>query len=262
MTRETTYLILMGVITISNAIVAIRMFLRKKSPMAKPEDRFPIQTEYPVEPYFTCGGKQYYRYMDTNNLPAGRALAALKYYIQLKTNCDEQFLRYYHKAMEATLADQKAIKLERLFELKNMLGDRLTWAFHPGIIMNYAAVLYLEEGENPYTFDEELNRRKVEHWKANASAEMFFFAEPFLRLIPYSTAAGDSPQTYSHAIVEADLLHHKKILQLLSSMMTSSADVSSLSLQITALEMLRDYVASRQTNTSYTSSSGIQLSKS
>ena len=48
MTRETTYLILMGVITISNAIVAIRMFLRKKSPRAKPEDRFPIQTEYPV----------------------------------------------------------------------------------------------------------------------------------------------------------------------------------------------------------------------
>lgn len=231
----------------------------KPKPQPKPEDSFPIQTEYPVEPYFTCGGKKYYRFMDTNNLPAGRSLAALKYYIQLKTNCDEDFLRYFHKTMEATLADQKAIKLERIFELKNMLGDRLTWAFHPRIIMNYAAVLYLEEGENPYTFDEELNRRKIEHWKQNANAEAFFFAEPFRKLIPYSTDAVESPRTYSHATIEADLIHHRKILQLLSSMMTSSADVSSLSSQITALETLRDYVASQQTNTSSSSSSDIQL---
>ncbi len=242
-------------------MVSCQVYLSKskKKPQPKPEDSFPIQTEYPVEPYFTCGGKKYYRFMDTNNLPAGRSLAALKYYIQLKTNCDEDFLRYFHKAMEATLADQKAIKLERIFELKNMLGDRLTWAFHPRIIMNYAAVLYLEEGENPYTFDEELNRRKIEHWKQNAKAEAFFFAEPFRKLIPYSTDAVESPRTYSHATIEADLIHHRKILQLLSSMMTSSADVSSLSSQITALETLRDYVASQQTNTSSSSSSDIQL---
>lgn len=256
MSDQTTTALAAGIVLIGILVSALAIGMaRRRKRNRKPEDRFPIQTEFPVEPYFECGGKKYYRFMDTSNLPAGRSLAALKFYIQLKTNCDEEFLRYFHKAMDATLGDQKAIKLEKLFELKNMLSDRLNWAFHPGILLNYASVLYLEEGENPYTYDEELNRRKIEHWKESAQAEAFFFAEPFMRLIPYSTDAVSSHQTYSHAIMEADLLHHRKILQLLSSMMTSSDDASNLSSRITGLEMLRDYVANRRTNTSYSSSS-------
>lgn len=232
-----------------------------KKPEPIPADKFPQQTDYPVEPYFTVGGKTFYQFVDPNNLPAGRSLAALKYFIQLKTNCDEKFLRYFHQAMDGVLKDKEKIDLEKMFELKNILGDRLTWAFHPSIILRYASVLYMAEGENPYTYDDTFNDRKIEFWKQNATAESFFLASPFTRLIPYSKDAVGYVPKYSEVVVEADLIHHKKVLQLLSSMTKSNGDVSSLSSQITALEMLRDYVANRQMNTSSLSTSGIQLLK-
>lgn len=235
----------------------IRLTRKKK----QPADRFPVQTEYPVEAYFKVADVTFFRFCDPNNLPAGRSLAALKYFIQLKTNCDEKFLRYFHSAMESVLQDKESINLEKMFELKNILGDRLTWAFHPAIIFKYASVMYLQDGENPYTYDEAFNEKKIEFWKENAGAEAFFLAEPFTNLIPYSKEAVGYVPTYSAVVIEADLLHHRKVLQLLSSTMKSSGDVSSISSQITILEMLRDYVASRQTNTSSTSASGIQLLK-
>lgn len=233
---------------------------KKETPPPAPQDKFPINTEYPVEPYFKVGGVTFYKFVDSSNLPAGRSLASLKYFMQLKTNCDDAFLHHLERAWDASLK-ANPINLEHQFELKNMLRDRLSWAFHPAIIFRYASVMYMQEGENPATYDEVFNDRKIEFWKAHASAESFFLAEPFLNLMPYSKDVVGYVPKYSLAVVEADLLHHRKVLQLLLSLTTSSEDVSSLSSQITTLEMLRDYVGNPQMNILSSSNSDIQLLK-
>ena len=222
-------------------------------------DVFPTQTDYPVEPYFRINGRVFYRFTDATNIPAGRSLAVFKYYQQLRTNTDETFLQYFHKGMEAVLSDNKSIQLEKLFDLKNMLGDRLTWAFHPEIVLRYASVVYLAENENPHTYDEKFNDAKIEWWKENTDAGAFFLAEPLMKLMPFTIDAEVSLPTYSEAVISADILQHQKILQLLSATTKLSDDALSLSSRITTLEMLKNYVANRRTNISSTSSSDIQL---
>lgn len=224
-------------------------------------DIFPTPTEYAIEPYFKIQDRVFYRFMDATNIPAGRSLAVLKYYMQLQTNTDETFLRNFHQVMAAVLGDSKSINLEKLIDLKNILGDRLNWAFHPEIVLRYASVVYLAENENPNTYDEKFNDAKIEWWKQNTDVTAFFLAEPFMKLIPCLPDADVSLPTYSQAVLEADILHHKKLLQLVSSTLKLSAADLNLSSRITTLEMLRDYVANQRTSTSYTSSSDIQLLK-
>lgn len=249
-------------ITIAGFLLALySMIKEKKVAKKKPADRFPIQTEYPIEPYFEVGGRTYYAFTNTSNLPAGRSLAALKYFMQLKTNCDDNYLRSFQETMAAVLADPAKISLEKLIALKNQLGDRLTWAFTPAIIYRYASVLYLDKDENPYTYDEDYNAKKIEFWKAHSTFEAFFLSEPFLKLIPYSTSVEGSLPTYSLAVIEAELLQLRELLSLHSTMLNSAATASSLNSQITMLEMLRDYAKSRQTSISSTSPSDIRSIK-
>lgn len=224
-------------------------------------DIFPTKTDYPTEPYFRIQERVFFRFVDTTNIPAGRQLAAFKYYMQLRTNTDETFLLYFHKAMETVLSDNKSIQLEKLFELKNMLGDRLNWAFHPDIVLRYASICYLDANENPFTYDEKYNDEKIKWWKENTDIGAFFLAEPLMKLMPHSIDADVSLPTYSAAVIEADILQHKKLLQVLSATLKLNGDDSSISARITMLETLRDYATNQQTSTSYTSKSDIQLLK-
>lgn len=221
---------------------------------------FPQKTEYAVEEYFTVKGEPFYQFVDASNIPAGRSLAALKYYIPLMSNCDDKYLNGYVKAME-TVLDANPIKIESIFKLKNEMKDRLTWAFHPQHLMKYASVVYLSKNENPYTYDEVFNEKKIEFWKENATAHDFFLSEPIVKLMPLLKNVGNSFPEYSQVVMESDLLLHKNLLDILSLNPNSAEDVLNINSAITALKRLRDYVVNPSTNISSSSTSSIQLSK-
>lgn len=223
-------------------------------PWRKKKDRFPIQTDYPVEPAFQVAGQTFYRFKDPNNIPSGRTIAVLKYAIQLKTNSDEGFLQRFYEAQKATLdAQDGKISITRLASLNNMLGDRLKWALHPGLVMKYASVVYMAEGESPYSYDESYGEEKIRFWMENTKAHDFFLTEPIRKLLLFSEMPSDQVLPYSEAVVALALEQEKELLRILSSAMPSPDSNQNLDSRITGLQTLQSYIAGRQTSTSSTS---------
>lgn len=218
----------------------------------KPKDKFPIQTDYPVELAFQVDGRPFYQFCTPDNIPAGRALSVLKMYTQLQTNCDEEWLKYYSEAMNAILTAQDKIDLPKLMELNKMLKDRLEWAFHPGLLFEFASVVYMGEDENPYTYDEEYNRQKIEWWKEHATLHDFLI-EPFRKLIPFIDTADTSPVIFSQVIAKMDLQQHIKLSEILSLKTPSSGSVQKLQLRMRILEGLQNYAAGQRPSTFSTS---------
>lgn len=206
-----------------------------------------------MEVAFTIGGRSFFRFSDPNNIPAGRTMAVLKYFIQLKTNTDENFLQRLHEAQTAVLNDPAKISINRLIELNKMLGDRLKWVLHPELVLKYASVVYLSEEESPYTYDETFADKKIQFWKENSTAHDFFLSEPIMKLIPSLETLNVSPLKYSEAVVALDLEMHRELLQIVSLTLPSSASSQNLTSRIMMLEALENYIACRQINTPFLS---------
>lgn len=218
-------------------------------------------TEYPVQESFEIAGRKYFEFVDTSNMPAGRFLAALKYYIPLKTNCDETFMKYFVKAMDSVLSDPKQISIEKMINLKNMVKDRTEFIFTPELVMKYASVVYMAENESPYTYDEVFGEEKISFWKANASAEDFFLSQPILKLLPQLRSAGGYVQSYSTMVREAQVQHLIKISEILSPHQKWADDVTNISLLITQLRKQTGFVGNQSMNISSTSTSNTLSSK-
>lgn len=228
--------------------------LRKKQPAAKePIDKFPERTDYPMEVAFVVAGRPFFRFCDPNNIPAGRTMAVLKYFIQLKTNTDEGFLQRWHEANTAVLDNPQTISINKLIQLNKMIGDRLKWILHPELVLKYASVVYLSEDESPYTYDEVHGDKKIEFWKEHQDAYSFFLSEPIMKLIPSSETLNVSLPKYSEAIIALDLEMHRELLQIVSLTLPSKDSSQNLTSRITALEALGNYIASQPTNMRYTS---------
>lgn len=215
--------------------------------------------KYPVEPVFRVAGRTFYAFSDANNIPAGRQLAAIPIYVELKTNSDHKYLSHFVAAMEATLNDPKSISIEKLISLKNQIKDRLDWAYNPDLVYKYASVVYFDENECTSTYDEAYNEQKIAFWKEHAGAHDFFLAEPIQNLIPVLKTVKGSIPNYSHVVLKAQAMQLEYLSRLLFSKQNLTEEEQSLSSQISNQRMQHLSDASRFQNTSTSSKSGISL---
>lgn len=230
---------------------------RNKSPLKS----FIEKNQYPVVPAFELAGRTFYRFADINNQPAGRTLAAIPLYIELKTNCDEDYLKLFVSGMEAVLNDPASISIEKLITLKNQIKDRLSWAFTPDLVYRFASVTYFDETENPETYDEVYNQQKVAFWKQHAGMKDFFLAEPITKLIPALNAVRGSFLNYSGAILKAQSLQLDALWAILSTARISNEEKQSLSSQITNLKESLSFDHYPLTNTSSSSMKNLNTEK-
>lgn len=206
--------------------------------------------KYPVECVFELGGKNYFAFADLNNQPAGRTLAALPLFMQLKINCQYDFLQLFVTGMESVLSDPQKISIEKFVTLKNMIKDRLNWAFTPDLVYKYASVVYFDEHENPDTYDEAYNEKKIEFWKQNKGMQDFFLSEPITRLIPHLRAVSGSFPMYSSVILKAQSLQLEALLAMISTDKISHEENQNLQSAITNLRRLYSFDHYPLTNTS------------
>ena len=161
-----------------------KLFTRKK--------KLPARVNYPIELAFELDGVRYYKYVDPNNMPAGRMLAALKFYIPLQTNCDKVYLTALKDGLKEVLTDKEKISLDKAFKLIAHFEERLEWELTPEAVLQYASVVYMDENENPETYDDAYNEKKIERWKKHGEQYAFFLTEPITTLIPFLKSAGKS----------------------------------------------------------------------
>jgi hypothetical protein len=231
----------------------MRLFGKKQKPFKAWENR----EKYPIKPVFEVAGRTFYAFTDVNNMPSGRALAAIPIYVELRTNADHEYLGHFVAGMEAVLNDPKSINIEKLITLKNQIKDRLSWAYTPDMVFKYASVVYFDDQENPETYDEVYNAEKIEFWKQNAGPHDFFLAEPITSLIPVLRTVNASIPMYSEVILKAQAAQLQYLSDLISSRGNSTAEGTNLSSQILTRSKRLLSEASRFRNTSFSSKSKV-----
>lgn len=159
---------------------------------------------------FRLNGKSYYHFADNHTVPAGRGLCALAIYEEFKMRCTEEYLQKHIRATEIILSAEKGkIDLGKLALINANLKERLSLAPMPDYIYRLASVIYFDQTENPYTYDFEYNRKKIEQWKKEPGVLDFFLTKPFKDLMPRLNTSGLDAQTYFMIAQQVEQIHQR-----------------------------------------------------
>jgi hypothetical protein len=158
---------------------------------------------------------------DIFSIPSIRGLQALDYYEEFNMRCTKDYLTKWTESAEKILSDNKKIKLIDLATLVKHLQERLKMIPVSDHIYKIASVIFFDDTENPYNFDREYNRKKIELWKKDPEVLSFFLQTPLRDLIPYLDSQGASLHTYSGIVKELNTIHFREVLKHLSPKVTT-----------------------------------------
>lgn len=174
---------------------------------AKPN--FIVQVDRPVELAFEIGGKRFWQFVDPMNTPCLRGLSALTVYDELRMRTtyehlekENEFMTERFKKLEEALDGKNGrIQLSKAFEqiraMKEVVAyrkERMQIMINADLIYKLASVVFFTEEENPYKYDHEYAKKKIELWKQHEGMYDFFLREPLIRLLPFlEELQGTSP---------------------------------------------------------------------
>jgi hypothetical protein len=87
----------------------------------------------------------------------------------------------------------------------NRLSERLNYLVSKDIIYKIASIAFIDENENPLSYDTKYNESKIQNWKDNG-ADAFFLSQPMRRLIPFLKEYGETSVTYLMVVEEIEKL--------------------------------------------------------
>lgn len=166
---------------------------------------------------FKQAGKTYYHFTDSFKMPAGRAIAAIAIYEELRMRCTADYLAKHIAATEMILnAGSGKIKLNDLAIINNNLKERLNLAPFPDHIYKLASVVFFDETESPFSYDFEYNRKKIELWKKEPELLNFFLTMQFNDLMPFGSMSKERVKGYFETTNLIDKIHQQTLREVLS----------------------------------------------
>ena len=197
------------------------MVERLKNLFRRPFKSLRLQDKQKIIKAFVYQGKSYFMFDDIFSIPSIRGLQALDYYEEFNMRCTKDYLTKWTESAEKILSDNKKIKLIDLATLVKHLQERLKMIPVSDHIYKIASVIFFDDSENPYHFDREYNKKKIELWKKDPEVLSFFLQTPLRDLIPYLDSQGASLHTYSGIVKELNTIHFREVLKHLSPKVTT-----------------------------------------
>ena len=165
---------------------------------------------------FRYKGKVYYHFADNFKIPTGRGLCAIAIYEELRMRCSVDYLEKHCKAIDILLnPTDKKIMLTEIAQIHNNLKERLALAPFPDHIYKLASVIFFDETENPFSYDFEYNKKKIEEWKKDSELLDFFLTMQFTDLMPIGSISKEQRQAYLKTTELIDKIHQQKIQDIL-----------------------------------------------
>lgn len=143
-------------------------------------------------------------------------MAALAIYEELRMNCNKEYLEKHIKAVEIILSDPKRININALALIHNNLKERVELVAMPDYIFKLASVMYFDETESPYNYDWKYNKAKIDAWRKDPDALLFFLKGPLRALIPSLDLSNDNAQIYFNVAEQVNELHQQNLSDVLS----------------------------------------------
>lgn len=194
----------------------IRILKALKRIFKKPFRSYLLENKYRVIPAFESGGIKYYMFSDQTEVPTGRQFAALMVYNEMEMRCDREYLELHCKAMDKLLSDPKKIQIGYIAQINVNLKERLGLMVTPDFIYKLASIVFFDETESPYRYDEKHNELKIKRWKKEGATLDFFLKTPLVSLIPSLQSQEKVSPIYlgiAEAVAET---HHKHLTAILS----------------------------------------------
>jgi hypothetical protein len=163
-----------------------------------------LKHEFHTQFAFECGGVKYFEFVDKNNLPYQRGLDALTFFQELQNGITKEYLLDHVKIMSGLLSQTK-IDIGKVAVHNNRLSERLNYLVSKDIIYKIASIAFIDENENPLSYDTKYNESKIQNWKDNG-ADAFFLSQPMRRLIPFLKEYGETSVTYLMVVEEIEKL--------------------------------------------------------
>jgi hypothetical protein len=182
-----------------NLITKIKKALQKSKPTYKGD----FNTEFAFE----CGGVKYFEFVDKNNLPYQRGLDALIFFQELQNGVTKEYLMEHTKIMTGLLS-KNPIDINKIALHNARLDERLQFIVSKDIIYKVASICFIDETENPLSYDFKYNEKKIENWKTNG-ANAFFLQQPLRRLIPFLNQYGEASPMYLKAVEAVEALQQE-----------------------------------------------------
>jgi hypothetical protein len=133
---------------------------------------------------FSSGGTDYFEFDDVFSMYSLRALTALNFYEKFNQRCSREYLLKHIEAVEKIMSDTKSFSVGKLAILNKQLKERVNLIFDEDLAYELASVIYMDKTEDPYVYDFNYGRKKIEKWKKENSVESFFLRQPLTKLIP------------------------------------------------------------------------------
>lgn len=178
---------------------------------------FLLENEYKMIPAFEVGGRRYFMFESQSDAPTGRQLASLAVYNEMSMRCTREYLELHVRAMEKILnpADKK-INLTAVGQLNVNLKERLALMPLPEFVWKLGSVVFIDENENPFTYDYALNDEKIKFWKDNGLDVNFFFQTPLMKLVPWLQESQNGSQDYTGIQTIVEKIHRDFLTGVLS----------------------------------------------
>jgi hypothetical protein len=131
-------------------------------------------------------------------------LDALTFFQELQNGITKEYLLDHVKIMSGLLSQTK-IDIGKVAVHNNRLSERLNYLVSKDIIYKIASIAFIDENENPLSYDTKYNESKIQNWNDNG-ADAFFLSQPMRRLIPFLKEYGETSVTYLMVVEEIEKL--------------------------------------------------------
>lgn len=205
---------------INHLLKAVTVFrsLFKKKPVA-----WDLHDGHVIVPAFMDRGIQYYEIKDIFNTFSDRGLQALQVYEEWDMRLKKEDLLDFILAFENILNNPKQINVVNMVQIVNMLKERVTFPIATqDIYYRFASVRYFDKNENPYHYDPEYCKGKIDRWKeASSEVDTFFIMQRLGDMLPLPKLSKEDLPNFLETIKKITDYQLQTIQQLKSQGQTS-----------------------------------------
>lgn len=179
---------------------------------------FLLENKFKMVPAFEIGGHRYFMFESQTDAPTGRQMASLAIYNEMNMRCTRDYLDSHTKAMDKLLNPPKgqSINLTTIGQLNVNLKERLALMPMPEFIWKLGSVVFIDEHENPYTYDYAVNDEKIKFWQEAGMKIDFFSQTPLASSVPWLTELQNDSRDYTGIQKAVEKIHQQLLTGILS----------------------------------------------
>lgn len=136
-----------------------------------------------VEVAFSCAGKDFYRFKDEREIPAGRYVHIDAFLKEHEIRMDLETLKGYIQLIKDELnAKQGEISWHNVNVIVYKMETRTNLAWNMDTIKRLASVVYFDKSEDLRSYDEDHGKKKIALWDKENNVD-FFLKTPIAELL-------------------------------------------------------------------------------